>query len=172
VETAEAWEVAFSEKTRPTVMALSRQNLPTVRLTHTNQNMLAKGAYVLAESVAKRQVILMATGSEVEIALKAKAMLEDQGIGTRVVSMPCMELFAAQDAAYRRKVLPPGPVRVAIEAGVRFGWDQWLLGQGGREGKSAFVGMSGFGASAPAERLYAEFGITAEAAAAAAKAML
>jgi transketolase len=172
VETAEAWEVAFSEKTRPTVMALSRQNLPTVRKVHTNQNLVAKGAYVLAEAVAKRQVILMATGSEVEIALKAKDLLEDQGIGARVVSMPCMELFAAQDAAYRRKVLPPGAVRVAIEAGVRQGWDQWLLGQGGREGKSAFVGMTGFGASAPAERLYAEFGITAEAAVAAAKAML
>ncbi len=172
VETAEAWEVAFSEKTRPTVMALSRQNLPTVRKVHTNTNMVAKGGYVLAEAVAKRQVILMATGSEVEIALKARDLLEAQGIGARVVSMPCMELFAAQDAAYRRKVLPPGPVRVAIEAGVRQGWDQWLLGQGGREGKSAFVGMTGFGASAPAERLYAEFGITAEAAVAAAKAMI
>ncbi len=172
VETAEAWEVAFSEKTRPTVMALSRQNLPTVRKVHTNQNMVAKGGYVLAEAVAKRQVILMATGSEVEIALKAKDMLEAQGIGTRVVSMPCMELFAAQDAAYRRKVLPPGPVRVAIEAGVRQGWDAFLLGTGGREGKAAFVGMTGFGASAPAERLYAEFGITAEATVAAAKAML
>ena len=172
VETAEAWEIAFSEKTRPTVMALSRQNLPTVRKTHTNTNMVAKGGYVLAEAVAKRQVIVMATGSEVEIALKARDLLEGEGIGCRVVSMPCMELFVAQDAAYRRKVLPPGPVRVAIEAGVRQGWDQFLLGQGGREGKSAFVGMTGFGASAPADRLYAEFGITAEAAAAKAKEML
>jgi transketolase len=117
-------------------------------------------------------VILMATGSEVEIALKAREALEAQGIGTRVVSMPSMELFAAQDEAYRRKVLPPGPVRVAVEAGVRMGWDRWLLGERGREAKAGFVGMSTFGASAPIERLYAEFGITAEATVAAAKALL
>ncbi|MDZ4096621.1 MAG: transketolase, partial [Paracoccaceae bacterium] len=93
----------------------------------------------------------------------ARDALEAQGIGTRVVSLPCMERYAAQDEAYRRKVLPAGPVRVAIEAGVRAGWDRWLLGERGREAKSDFVGMQGFGASAPAERLYAEFGITAEA---------
>ncbi|MBC2835609.1 transketolase [Paragemmobacter straminiformis] len=172
VETAEAWEVALTETKRPTVLALSRQNLPAVRKTHTNTNMVAKGAYVLAEAVAKRQVILIATGSEIEIALKARDALEAEGIGTRVVSMPCMELFAAQDEAYRRKVLPPGPVRVAIEAGVRQGWDRWLLGQGGREAKAGFVGMSSFGASAPMERLYKEFGITAENAVAVAKSML
>jgi transketolase len=172
VETAEAWELALSSKTTPSVLALSRQNLPAVRKVHTNTNMVAKGAYVLEEAVGKRQVILMATGSEVEIALKARDLLQAEGIGTRVVSMPCWELFADQDAAYRRRILPPGPVRVAIEAGVRQGWDQWLLGQGGREGKSTFIGMTGFGASAPAERLYAECGITAEATAAAAKAML
>ncbi len=172
VEVAEAWEIALTEKTRPTVLALSRQNLPAVRKTHTNTNMVAKGAYVLAEATGKRQVILMATGSEVEIALKARDALEAEGIGTRVVSMPSMELFAAQDEAYRRKVLPPGPVRVAVEAGVRMGWDRWLLGERGREAKAGFVGMSTFGASAPMERLYAEFGITAEATAAAAKALL
>ncbi|NEX44882.1 transketolase [Pseudotabrizicola algicola] len=172
VETAEAWEVALTTKTTPTVLALSRQNLPAVRKTHTNQNLVSKGAYVLAEATGKRQVILMATGSEVEIALKARDLLEAEGIGTRVVSMPCLELFAEQDAAYRRKVLPPGAVRVAIEAGVRFGWDAWLLGEGGKRDKADFVGMQGFGASAPAERLYAEFGITAEAAAAKAKALL
>ena len=172
VETAEAWEVALTEKSRPTVLALSRQNLPAVRKTHTNTNMVAKGAYVLAEAVAKRQVILMATGSEIEIALKARDALEAEGIGARVVSMPCMELFAAQDEAYRRKVLPPGPVRVAIEAGVRMGWDRWLLGERGREAKAGFVGMSSFGASAPMERLYKEFGITAENAVAIAKSML
>jgi transketolase len=172
VETAEAWEIALSTKTTPTVLALSRQNLPTVRKTHTNTNMVAKGAYVLAEATGKRQVILMATGSEVEIALKARDLLEAEGIGTRVVSFPSFELFAAQDAAYRRKVLPPGAARVAIEAGVRFGWDQWLSGEGGRREKSDFVGMSSFGASAPAERLYQEFGITAENTAAKAKALL
>jgi transketolase len=164
VETAEAWELALTTKTTPSVLALSRQNLAALRKTHTNANLVSKGAYVLAEAVAKRQVILIATGSEVEIAMKARDVLEAQGIGTRVVSMPCMELFAAQDEAYRRRILPPGPVRVGIEAGVRAGgWDRWLLGQGGREAKQAFVGMTGFGASAPADRLYAEFGISAEA---------
>ncbi len=172
VETAEAWELALSAKTTPSVLALSRQNLPTVRRVHTNSNLTAKGAYVLAEAVGKRQVILMATGSEVEIALKARDLLQAGGIGTRVVSMPCMELFAAQDEAYRRKILPPGPVRVAIEAGVRQGWDRWLLGERGKFGREAFVGMTSFGASAPAEVLYKQFGITAEAAAEAAKALL
>ena len=172
VETAEAWEIALTEKTRPTVLSLSRQNLPAVRTAHTNTNMVAKGAYVLAEATGKRQVILMATGSEVEIALKARELLEAEAIGTRVVSMPSMELFAAQDEAYRKRILPAGPVRVAIEAGVRMGWDRWLLGERGREAKAGFVGMASFGASAPIDRLYAEFGITAEAAVAKAKAML
>ncbi len=172
VETAEAWELALTAKTTPSVMALSRQNLPTVRRVHTNTNLTAKGAYVLAEAEGKRQVILMATGSEVEIALKVRDLLQSGGIGTRVVSMPCMELFAQQDEAYRRKILPPGPVRVAIEAGVRMGWDRWLLGERGKFGREAFVGMTSFGASAPAEVLYKQFGITAEAAAEAAKALL
>jgi transketolase len=112
----------------------------------------------------------MATGSEVEIALKAREMLEAQGIGTRVVSMPSMELFAAQDEAYRKKVLPAGPVRVAIEAGVRMGWDRWLLGERGRKGD--FVGMNSFGASAPYKTLYEQFGITAEAVVEKTKALL
>ncbi len=172
VETAEAWELALSSKTTPSVLALSRQNLPAVRKTHTNTNMVAKGGYVLAEATGKRQVILMATGSEVEIALAARDLLQAEGIGTRVVSMPCWELFEEQDASYRRKVLPPGPVRVAVEAGIRFGWDRWLFGEGGRREKSGFIGMHGFGASAPAERLYAEMGITAEATAAKAKSLL
>lgn len=172
VEVAEAWEIALTEEKRPAVLALSRQNLPAVRKTHSAQNMVAKGAYVLAEAVGKRQVILMATGSEVEIALKARDMLQADGIGTRVVSMPCMELFATQDEAWRKRVLPAGPVRIAIEAGVRQGWDRWLLGERGREAKADFVGMSTFGASAPMERLYKEFGITAEATVAKAKALL
>jgi transketolase len=172
VEVAECWDVALTQKATPSVMALSRQNLAAVRKVHTNQNLSAKGAYVLAEATGKRQVILIATGSEVEIAIKARQALEAEGIGTRVVSMPSMELFAAQDDAYRRKVLPAGPVRVGIEAGVRQGWDRWLLGERGRDGKAAFIGMSSFGASAPYGRLYKEFGITAEAIVAAAKAML
>jgi transketolase len=172
VETAEAWELALSSKTTPSVLALSRQNLPTLRTTHTNQNMVAKGGYVLAEATGKRQAILMATGSEVEIAMKARALLEADGIGTRVVSMPCWELFEEQDAAWRRKVLPAGPVRVAVEAGIRFGWDRWLFGEGGRREKSGFIGMHGFGASAPIDRLYKEFGITAEDTAAKVKSLL
>ncbi|MDD8024646.1 MAG: transketolase [Paracoccaceae bacterium] len=172
IETAEAWELAISSEKTPSVLALSRQNLPTLRKTHTNQNMVAKGAYVIEEAAGKRQAILMATGSEVEIALKARDLLQAEAIGTRVVSMPCMELFAAQDDAYRRKILPPGAVRVAVEAAVRQPWDRWLLGERGSEKKADFVGMSSFGASAPADRLYAEFGITPEAIAAKVKALL
>lgn len=172
VETLEAWEIALTEKTRPSVLALSRQNLATLRTTFTAKNLTAQGAYVLADATGKRQAILMATGSEVEIAMQARDLLEAEGIGTRVVSMPSMELFAQQSDDYRRKVLPAGPVRVAVEAAVRQPWDRWLLGERGREAKAAFVGMEGFGASAPAERLYAEFGITAQAIAAKVKAML
>jgi transketolase len=163
VETAEAWEIALTSKGTPSVLALTRQNLPTVRTEHKGANLTARGAYVLAEATGKRQAILMATGSEVEIALAARAALEAEGIGTRVVSMPCWELFEEQDEAYRRKVLPAGPVRVAVEAALRFGWDRWLYGERGRREKSGFVGMHGFGASAPAEDLYREFGITADA---------
>ncbi len=172
IETAEAWELALTSDKTPSVLALSRQNLPTVRKTHSNRNLTAQGAYILAEATGKRQAILMATGSEVEIALKAREILEAEGIGTRVVSMPCMELFAAQPEAYRRRVLPAGAVRVAVEAAVRQPWDRWLLGERGREAKSGFVGMEGFGASAPAERLYEEFGITAEAVAEKVRALL
>ncbi|HPD91390.1 MAG: transketolase [Rhodobacter sp.] len=171
VETAEAWECALYQVETPSVLSLSRQNLAPVRDTHVPRNLTAQGAYVLAEAEGKRQVILIATGSEVEIALKARDLLQAEGIGTRVVSMPCMELFAAQPEAYRRRVLPAGPVRIGIEAGVRAGgWDRWLLGERGR--KADFVGMTGFGASAPYERLYQEFGITAEVAATKAKALL
>ena len=172
VETAEAWELALTTDKTPSVLALSRQNLPTLRTAFTAKNLTAQGAYVLAEATGKRQAILMATGSEVEIAMKARDILEAEGIGTRVVSMPSMELFAAQPEAYRRKVLPAGPVRVAVEAAVRQPWDRWLLGERGVEKKAAFVGMEGFGASAPAERLYAEFGITAEAVAAKVRSLL
>lgn len=162
VETAEAWELALSSKSTPSVMALSRQNLPTVRTEHKLKNLTAMGAYVLAEAESKRQAIIMATGSEVEIALAARDLLEGEGVGTRVVSMPCWELFEAQDDNYRRKVLPAGPVRVAVEAAIGFGWDKWLLGERGKNGKAGFVGMEGFGASAPADELYAHFGITAQ----------
>jgi len=172
VETAEAWEVALTEKTRPSVLSLTRQGLPTVRLEHKNKNMSALGAYVLADATGKRQVILIATGSEVAIAMEARDLLQAEGIGTRVVSMPCMELFASQDDAYRKRILPGGPVRVGVEAGVRQGWDQWLLGERGKWGKADFVGMDRFGASAPAEELFEKFGITAANVAQKAKALL
>jgi transketolase len=171
VETAEAWEVSLTQP-GPSVLALSRQNLKPVRTEHTNKNLSAQGAYILAEATGKRQVILMASGSEVEVAMAAHERLEAEGVGTRVVSVPCMELFAQQDERVRRRVLPPGSVRVAIEAAVQQPWDRWLLGQGGREGKAAFVGMSSFGASAPAEVLYEKFGITAENVARTARALL
>ncbi|MBE0452459.1 transketolase [Roseovarius autotrophicus] len=172
VETAEAWELAFSTKETPSVLSLTRQNLPTLRREHKTKNLTAQGAYVLADAEGKRQAILMATGSEVEIAMAARDLLQAEGIGTRVVSMPCWELFEEQDDSYRRRVLPAGPVRVAVEAGIRFGWDRWLYGERGRREKGDFVGMHDFGASAPAEVLYEKFGITAQAVAAKVKAML
>ena len=172
IETAEAWELALTSDKTPSVLTLSRQNLPTVRTKHTAKNLTAQGAYILRESEARRRAILMATGSEVEIALAAREILEGKGIGTRVVSVPCMELFAAQDEAYRKKVLPAGPVRVAVEAAVRQPWDRFLMGERGSEKKAGFVGMEGFGASAPAETLYKEFGITAEAVAEKVQALL
>jgi transketolase len=172
VETAEAWEIALTSGSTPSVLALSRQNLSTVRIKHTNLNLTARGAYVLSEAEHKRRVILMATGSEVAIAMQAKGLLEAKGLGARVVSMPSFELFAAQDEAYRRKVLPAGAVRIGIEAAVRQGWDRWLLGERGSEKKADFVGMDGFGASAPAEQLYEHFGITAEAVASRALALI
>ncbi len=163
VETAEAWEIALSSKRTPTVLALSRQDLPTVRTRHRSMNLTALGAYTLARpGSGRRRAVLIATGSEVSVALEARSLLEADGIGTSVVSMPCAELFAEQHETYRRRVLPAGAVRVAVEAGVRQGWDRWLLGERGRAGRDGFVGMEGFGASAPAGDLYRHFGITAE----------
>lgn len=163
VETAEAWEIALSSLRTPTVLALSRQGLPTVRTQHKSRNLTAMGAYTLARpGSGRRRAVLIATGSEVSVALEARSLLEAAGIGTSVVSMPCAELFAEQHETYRRRVLPAGAVRVAVEAGVRQGWDRWLLGERGRAGRDGFVGMEGFGASAPAGDLYRHFGITAE----------
>ncbi|NNU81926.1 transketolase [Halovulum dunhuangense] len=172
VETAECWQLALESKDRPSVIALSRQNLPTLRTEHKNRNLSATGAYVLAEATGARKVVLLATGSEVEIALGARAILEAKGIGTRVVSVPSLELFAAQDEKLRARILPRSAVRVAVEAGIRQCWDRWLTGEGGNARKADFVGMDSFGASAPADKLYTHFGITAEAVAARAEALL
>lgn len=172
VETAEAWELALTATKTPSTLALSRQGLPLVRTEHKTKNMVAQGAYVLADAEGKRQAILMATGSEVSIAMAARDLLHAEGIGTRVVSMPCWELFEEQDEAYRKRVLPGGPVRVAVEAAIRFGWDRWLYGERGKRDKGGFIGMHDFGASAPADELYKHFGITAEDIAAKVKSML
>ncbi|MEM6728453.1 MAG: transketolase, partial [Pseudomonadota bacterium] len=172
VETAEAWELALTEAKEPSVLALTRQGLPTLRTEHKNANLTARGGYVLADADGKRQAILMATGSEVSICMAARDILQAEGIGTRVVSLPCWELFEEQDDAYRRRVLPGGPVRVAVEAAIRFGWDRWLYGERGKREKGAFVGMHGYGASAPGDTLFEQFGITPEAVAKAAKDML
>jgi transketolase len=166
VETAECWDIALAEAHHPSVLALTRQNLPTVRTTHTNENLSRKGAYELAPADGEAKVTFFATGSEVEIALAARALLAQDGIGARVVSMPCWELFDAQTETYRESVLGPGTVKVAIEAAASFGWDRYL-GEHGR-----FIGMKGFGASAPAKDLYKHFGITPEAAADAARSLL
>jgi transketolase len=162
VETAEAWALAATSADTPSVLALSRQGLPTLRRTHSSENRVARGAYVLREADGARDVTLIATGSEVEIAMKAADLLAAGGIRAAVVSAPCFELFAAQDAGYRAAVLGTAP-RVGVEAAVEQGWGK-LLGD-----NSAFVGMHGFGASAPIAALYQHFGITAEAVAAAAR---
>ncbi|WP_022708389.1 transketolase [Paracoccus zeaxanthinifaciens] len=171
IETAEAWQIALSHDSAPSVLALSRQNLPLLRQ-DIDQNLTAKGAYVLREASDSPKVVLMASGSEVEIAVEARDALEADGIPTRVVSVPSMELFRAQPAAYREEVLPAGTVRIAIEAAVRQPWDWLLLGERGTEAKSAFIGMEGFGASGPAPALYKHFGITTEATVERAKALL
>ena len=173
IETAEAWEIALTSKDTPSVLSLTRQGLPTLRTEHKTKNLTAQGAYVLADAEGKREAILLATGSEVEIAMEARDLLQADGIGTRVVSMPCWELFEQQDEKYRKRVLPGGQaVRVGVEAAVRQGWDRWLCGERGREARAGFVGMESFGASAPAETLFEKFGITAEAVAEKAKSLL
>jgi transketolase len=159
VETAEAWEMAMASTSTPTLLVLSRQNLPLVRV-DAGENLTARGAYVLRDA-DDRQVTLIATGSEIEIALAAADDLAAQGVRAAVVSAPCFEAFAAQSEAYRTTVLGTAP-RIGIEAAIRQGWDGLLRHTDG------FVGMTGFGASAPAPALYEHFGITAAAVVAAA----
>ncbi|AFK52725.1 transketolase [Tistrella mobilis] len=157
VETAECWAAALERTNGPSVLALSRQNLKQLRLEASAENLSAKGAYILREASAAPKAVLLATGSEVEIAVAAAEVLEAKGVPTRVVSMPCWELFAAQPADYQARVLGGDVVRIAIEAGIGFGWERWTGPKG------AVIGMTGFGASAPAPELYRHFGITAEA---------
>ena len=165
VECAECWDIALTSKDTPAILSLTRQGLPLLRTGATAENLSAKGAYVLVEPDGGRDVTLLATGSEVSLAVDAAKALSGEGIKAAVVSMPCWELFDAQDADYREAVLGSGP-RVAVEAAIEFGWQKWLGPKG------AFVGMRGFGASAPAQDLYKHFGITPEAVVAAARGLL
>jgi transketolase len=155
VETAEAWEIALESSETPSVMALSRQGLPTVRTERTNENLTQKGGYILRNVRGARDITVMATGSEVAIALDAADVLRDQGYNVAVVSMPCWELFDQQSDQYRQSVLGSAP-RIAIEALIGFGWDRYLRTQ------DVFIGMHDFGASGPAPELYQHFGITKE----------
>ncbi len=155
-ETAECWQLALKEKRRPSGLALTRQNLAPVRKEYEEKNLCAYGAYDLISS-SEAPVTIFASGSEVEIAVKAAGMLEQRNISTRVVSVPCVELFMEQPDAYRGAIIGNSPVKIAIEAAVREGWDA-LIGSDG-----IFVGMKSFGASGPAKELYKHFGITAEA---------
>ena len=156
VETAECWTLALESTNTPSILALTRQGLPTVRTEHTDENLCARGAYVLAPADGTRAATILASGSEVEIALAARDALQGDGIPTAVVSMPCWELFDAQDADYRAEVLGDAP-RVAVEAGVPFGWSRYGVDE------EKVVGMRSFGASAPAPQVYEHFGITADA---------
>ena len=154
IETVECWEIALQSHSTPSALCLSRQNLPIVRTTHTEENLCARGAYVLVDAVGPRDITLLATGSEVQIAIEAaKLLAAEYQVQAAVVSMPCWELFESQPASYQCEVLGSAP-RVVVEAAARLGWDRWLGDRG------TFVGMTGFGSSAPAPDLYDHFGIT------------
>jgi transketolase len=156
METMECWEAALAAQTHPSGIALTRQNLMAVRTSYSAENLSAKGAYVLHEN-KDAKVTIFASGSEVEIAVKAKDKLAEQGVAARVVSVPAFELFEKQDKAYQAEVLGSAKVRIAVEAGIRQGWDRFIGSDG------IFVGMKSFGASGPYNELYAYFGITPEA---------
>ena len=163
VEAAECWQLALENQTTPSILVLTRQKLKPARMTYSAKNLSSLGAYEVAASAKKAKAVIFASGSEVEIALDAKAQLDKAGTPTRVVSVPSMELFEKQSKAYKEKLLGTEKIRIAIEAGVQQGWQRFI----GDNGK--FIGMKGFGASAPAEELYKHFGITAKAAVKAAK---
>ncbi|HEU0060122.1 MAG TPA: transketolase [Hyphomicrobiaceae bacterium] len=166
VEVAECWQLALAAAKTPSILALTRQAVPALRSDGAAENRSANGAYVLAEAPdGARDVTLLATGSEVGVAMEAREVLAKEGIGAAVVSMPCWELFAGQSVAYRAQVLGSAP-RLAVEAAVGQGWERWL----GEDG--SFIGMSGFGASAPAAKLFEHFGITAGQVAAAARQLI
>ena len=164
VETAEAWDVALKTN-RPTILALSRQGLKAFRSEKSTENKVARGGYILNNITFKRDITLIATGSEVELAMEASSLLYEDGIEASVVSLPCWELFDKQDEAYKKEVLGNCP-RIAVEAACEMGWSKYI-GENG-----VFIGMNSFGASGPASDLYEHFGITAKAIIASAKSLL
>lgn len=151
VETAEAWQTALTEEHRPSILALSRQGLPLLR-TSAEKNLTAKGAYVISPSAGTRQATVIATGSEVSVAVEAQKLLAGEGIDVAVVSMPCMELFEEQSLNYQLEVLGKAPV-ISFEAGTTFGWNRYA---------QKTIGIDTFGASGPAGELYEHYGLTAE----------
>ena len=156
-ETLECWQLSLENKDGPSILALTRQNLPAQRKSYEEENRCAKGAYVLIESEDDAAVTIFASGSEVEIAVDAHKELTDAGIAARVISVPSFELFEQQSDDYQAAVIGNSKVKIAVEAGIRMGWDRFI----GNDG--LFVGMTGFGASAPYKELYEHFGITKDA---------
>jgi transketolase len=156
VETVECWQLALENSHAPSILALTRQNLPQLRLGFEEANRCAAGAYELVPAERAAEVSLFATGSEVSIAVEARKLLRERGVSARVVSVPCFELLRALPAAERRNIVGTAKVNVAVEAAVRQGWDEIIGSDGG------FVGMTTFGASAPYKDLYKHFGITPE----------
>ena len=165
-ETAECWQLAMEAAKTPSVIALSRQGLPSVRAEFVEENRCASGAYELSAASSDPQVTIFASGSEVEIALNAQEQLEENGVPTRVVSVPCFELFENQSADYQQSIIGNSPVKVAVEAAIKQGWERFIGSDG------IFVGMNSFGASAPGGQLFEHFGITADAVVEAASAQL
>jgi len=157
VETAESWQTALGTRNRPSVLALTRQNLPQLRIEAESVNRTARGGYELAAASGEAKVSIFASGSEVSLAMEARKTLEEGGIPTRVVSVPCLDLLLEQDEAYLKSIIGTAPVRVGVEAAIRMGWDP-LIGDDG-----IFVGMSGYGASGPYKAVFEHFGITADA---------
>jgi transketolase len=156
VETVECWQLALEAKRTPSVLALTRQNVPQIRRTLDDRNRCVAGAYEISPADGRPEVSLFATGSEVAVAMAAQRLLAAENVNARVVSVPCFELFLAAPAETRRAVIGDAPAKVAVEAAIRQGWDA-IIGSDG-----AFIGMTGFGASAPYQELYRQFGITAE----------
>jgi len=165
-ETAECWQLALQSADRPSIISLTRQNLAPARLDFVEENLCARGAYELLAANGKAQVTLIATGSEVEIAMAARDLLQADGIGARVVSAPCLELFDMQEQGYRHKTLGLDTVRISIEAGATFGWERYVGDKGG------LIGINSFGASAPYKELYKHFGLTPQAVAQKARGLL